>query len=440
MSVLLIHDKSNVAELLLTNIYVYTNQKVLTVPNLDEARQVIDSFQEIKFIITKDAIDGQNIFEEVYKSYGGHHTGYHIICLGKIELIDHYSNAISVEELDFKSIVSIIAHESGVTAADMAGLRFQDFFPFKIELFEAEKILPVSLFEYEDGMYRLLEEKGSAIKTKKLEELKATGTKFLYVDPVDRLKFLKQRTEEITKVLESADINLDTRIKATEGGIELVLEITREIGLEESTYGLIQSTKNSMEKILNDCGFLKNVYETLMKRKTSYRFLHTMMTYYLSANIINLAEYGSRQLLKKLFFITYFADVSLIDDELTRIQSVAELKRGDFSEKQIREVLNHAANSAGIIAKAKNFPMDIHVHIKQHHGARDGLGFPQKLINLSAPVLIYMMASELSILLIDSLKSDIAFSKKDILKHFRRKYRNNNQYKEYLQCVEKLKI
>lgn len=438
MSVLLIHENPQVSELFLTNIFVYTNQKVISASNIQEAKKILNNLSDIEIIVTEKKSGGKEIFEKVYQLSKTFEQDYYIISLGQVDYIEHYKDVVAIDKNDVKSLVNIVGDRLGITPGKMVNLKVPQFFPFKRSLFIPNVIQPVDVFQIKHYLFEKVIDKGKILTEEKSKELDEQEVKYLYIDHFDRLKFLERATANLVAALNGNELSLNQRVNMTLSGFQLVQELTRELKIDDKVIELVESSMRSMERILEKCGALSSLYKTLVTHNTTYKFLHVMMSLYVGTSAAHSAEYGGKELLKKLCFLCFFADVAISKDELVRINSRDELERADLSSEDYDQVIAHASNAAKLVAKFKNFPMDMHVHIKHHHGNQKGVGFKVDIYNISTPVFLYMMSSHFAHKVIHSLESGVAFNKDELMTELKERFSMNNRFNDFIYWFKNL--
>lgn len=106
----------------------------------------------------------------------------------------------------------------------------------------------------------------------------------------------------------------------------------------------------------------------------------------------------------KLTFVSFFHNITL-PSELIFINTTEELEAFGGPPSIKKKIEEHALDSAKILTKFKSrVPLGLETIIKQHHGARDGIGFDSFSQNISPLALVFLVADEWATLMLKSEK------------------------------------
>lgn len=97
---------------------------------------------------------------------------------------------------------------------------------------------------------------------------------------------------------------------------------------------------------------------------------------------------------ERMTYIAYFHDISLENPEWMPINSESMLDEASFTREQKKQIQNHALESASIIERFPKIPLGIGTILKEHHGSKTGVGFPDTLSISIAPLSMMFMVVE----------------------------------------------
>lgn len=157
--------------------------------------------------------------------------------------------------------------------------------------------------------------------------------------------------------------------------------------------------------------------------------------------IIEILKWGNQDQIDKLSFVAFFHDITLETDELAKIHSMGQLKAASrtLSKDDVNKVKSHALDAAKLVSMSPKFPLGAETIIKQHHGAKSGVGFDKISLSISPLSIIFMMAEEWVTFAIDSHEKGIKLSKNKVIQHLAKKY-NLPRFKEYFYALNHLNI
>ena len=96
----------------------------------------------------------------------------------------------------------------------------------------------------------------------------------------------------------------------------------------------------------------------------------------------------------KLSYVAYFHNISLKNEDFMKIKTMEELKAADLQKSEDEMILNHAHLSASIVEKFPMVPEGVGTIIKEHHGAKNGVGFPESLSICITPLSMMFLVVE----------------------------------------------
>ena len=440
MSVLIAIDQPKLAEIYSSNLKIYTNQPSVIANKSTEAINLIKLNPEFKVVIIQQYFNGQNFFEKVYKTISQKGKEVLLICMEKIPKQEFYEEVVFAKDTsDLKTLVSSVAKKFEITAHMMANLKVPSFFEFKPAI-----LLPLIKYEVDiyiliEGVYKTLLNAGQSFDDQRIKNLKTKNIP-IFVKNFDRLTFINSSTSGLIKLLDSGALNLKNRIEATKSGFDLVHNNITEMGIDEGTVKLANATIGSMLKTVSQSKSFKQLFKELSENSDSYKYQHSMTTLYIGTKIIDEAEWGSKDLLNKLAYVAFFADVSLHNDHLCEIQKEYGEEWDALREEDQKLVKRHALESAKILSKFKRLPMGVESLVKTHHGSKSGIGLTMDTFNLAPTGLIYMIASEFAAIKIKAQRKNTDINKEMFVEYLKKNYGKNPKFKDYIYYFESIKL
>lgn len=274
-----------------------------------------------------------------------------------------------------------------------------------------------------------------------MQQMRQMGITRLYVDALDRLRFVNETSEILTKSLEKDDLTVGERVAMTQVAFDIVSDLASKVGIDQHTYELAHASIGSMQKIVKNIPDLDSMLSELMKNESGYRYKHSLMICLVGTRIIEILKWGNQDQINKLSFVAFFHDITLGSDAHAKIHSMGQLKAAaqNLSEDQVFKIKSHALDAAKLVSMYPKFPMGADTIIKQHHGSKSGVGFDKISLNISPLSIIFIMAEEWVTFTLESHEKGIKLSKDKVIQHLSKKY-NLPRFKEYFYALNQLNI
>jgi HD-GYP domain-containing protein (c-di-GMP phosphodiesterase class II) len=218
-----------------------------------------------------------------------------------------------------------------------------------------------------------------------IEKYKTGGLKEFFIPKEHFSQFVNFVTSQLTLKLEDKKVTTVDRLKLTSEAYELTLERIQSVGIDDYTVEIVEESIKSMQTSLSENNALAVFLQSLKDNQLSYGYSHAYLCSLLLHKVVVNFDWATAQVKEKLTFVSYFHDISL-KDNLMKYRTELEVETSDLSNEDKNAVLFHAANSAAIVDKFPNIPTGISSIIKEHHGSKNGMGFPETLSIAISPI------------------------------------------------------
>ncbi len=226
-----------------------------------------------------------------------------------------------------------------------------------------------------------------------IEKYKASGLKEFYVSKDHFAQFVNFVTAQLTLTLEDKKLASTDRVKVTAEAYQVTLDRIQSLGIDEHTIGLVEESIKSMQASLGENNALGSFLQSLRANQLSYAYSHSYMSSLILHKVVNNFDWQSPQVKEKLTFVSYFHDISL-KENLMGYYNEAIVANSDLSKEDKQLVLNHAYQSSVIVEKFPKVPQGIGTILKEHHGSKNGVGFPQSLSIAISPISMMFVVVE----------------------------------------------
>ncbi len=224
-----------------------------------------------------------------------------------------------------------------------------------------------------------------------VEKYKIKGLKNFYIPKEQFSQYVNAITKILIKKLAGEGLTDPQRIYLTAEAYDLSAERIRILGIDENTVEVVTHVLTSIKNSLGKNNSLSIFLETIHKNKVSLAYSRAYLCSLLLSKVVKTLNWQSSQIIEKLVFLAYFHDISL-KGELMKYDNQIDLQRSFLSEEEKIMIINHASLSATIVDHFPNIPNGIASVIKEHHGSKNGIGFPEHLdVNISPLAMMFIV-------------------------------------------------
>ena len=398
--ILLIDANSNLRDLLAVHLNMYVGVDVISRTSLAEALEVLKAVPEMDIIIARDQIALDNVAHELYRFLHGFPREIPMIVLGDQHNLKGAVKTIRSEGPALtKDVVSACAKILGITAKMMSQKIAPQYYPVDIQYFYHLDQAPCDVYmriNKGDGDYqyvkRIHQKEGIDVAT--LENYKLKGVAEFFVESSFRLEFSKMIASKIMATFENSHASPTEKMDALSSAQSLVSDELKLIGMTEHVVQLANASIKEMTKIVNLIPDLRLLINALLQAQGSYRYRHSQVITYLTFHVVTKMEWGSMEQADKLCFVAFFHDITLLTDGEAKIHSDEELKQLNSIREVVERINKHAYHASEFVKNYPGIPLGADAMIKQHHGTKNGVGFPQSPSPGISPLAIVFLVVE----------------------------------------------
>ncbi len=186
---------------------------------------------------------------------------------------------------------------------------------------------------------------------------------------------------------------------------------------------------------MEDNEALKRQLLLIKENQDSFLYAHSYMICLFLSKIISKFEWESDTIKESFAYLSFFHDISLLDDTWAMYQSQEELDSKNLNPGLKEHIAKHANESALLIEKIPNIPTGITQAIREHHGAKDGIGFADQLKGSLHPLAMIFMVIEEFVVKFLALENPTTDDLITLVNDLEKKYYKGN----YQKAVEALK-
>ncbi|MEH0861251.1 hypothetical protein [Halobacteriovorax sp. DPLXC-1] len=207
-------------------------------------------------------------------------------------------------------------------------------------------------------------------------------------------QILSQSLSKVVKAFKQGSKVLET----SSDTYEISQNLLNDMGITPQTVKLAKTSIVAMQKTIAGSKKLMPLLRGLLENETSYAFKRNYLISLFFYQIIPNLGWGRgdqlKQTMDKVCYICFFHDIVLRDEELLKIHDSEDLALADITANQKKLVLEHANMCTTLLQEISGIPSGIDVIVRQHHGALNGIGFPDVYTSNLSPLAICFIVIE----------------------------------------------
>lgn len=373
-----------------------------------------------------------------------------MVVIGEMSKLSNTKKVFTLPpNLNIPLVVKSCAKILGITAKDMAAKEVPDYFPIPVSMLRNFEKAPCDIFIKvgKTGPYEFSQtlSSGEALKPNvKLDAYCEDGVLNLYIPSAMRLKIVNEASRIVMNKLDDPTLENQDKVATVEQGFEVIGGLLGED--PKVTPEIVAISKKCMEtvsEILQSVPKLKNLLAMMLKNKTGYIYLHSVMGTYVARHIVNNISWGSDEHAEKLSFVFYFHDIFLapIFAKYPHLKSEENLVfQEDISESDKDIVINHARLASEMVKNFPRCPMGADAIISQHHGTSNGMGFALEYKDDISPLAKVLIVSEAFVdEILNARDASQKINVEEIIEGLRAKF-TKHTYKKIISALENIAI
>lgn len=234
--------------------------------------------------------------------------------------------------------------------------------------------------EDENNQYVLRFRKEEPIDLNDFEKYKnQKNAKYLFVNTNEKASF-DSFFNNIKQQNSTVKVNsFEQRIYSAELTSQVLRNHFASFGMDEKGKELVEEYFQHSMMALKDTGAFSLLLKHFFSKTSSYQYVHSMALALVLNKVTHKLGWDSPSFKEKVAFICLMHDLCLVDDELTHIESEAELNSAELTDVQKTMAMNHALKISTLIADYKDRAIGVEEVLREHHGMKNGIGYAREL-------------------------------------------------------------
>lgn len=425
--IIVVDSNETFTSLLHLNITKCIGSNVIIKTNSKEALEYLEEHPNINLIISRDHIDEDHTASQLINSLVDKKLKIPVIILGGRSLTypeaHVLSSAATWRETIFKAGTLLgveVDFEKNVQKIKYTPVGINHFLNLDevniccdvyIRVKKGEEFHYIKRFHAEETLSREV-----------ISKYKSSGLTMFYINRDQFREFVDFSTKQLSLKLKNEKISATERAHLNSDSHNVMAERIQCLGIDQHTTELVEASIASTKVALVEKNALSAYLERIQTNKLSYGYSHSYMCCLILHKISKSFDWCTTQVKEKFTLISLFHDISL-SEELVVYNNADDLKFSDLDNYDKTLVTNHAQLSATIISAFDFIPEEVASVIREHHGAKNGIGFPDNLsISISTIAMMFVVVEDFVDQFLSFEKNPTESEMKDLLEKLKAKY------------------
>ncbi len=239
---------------------------------------------------------------------------------------------------------------------------------------------------------------GDQLSREEVEKYIKSGLKEFYITENQYTTFINMISIELIKALKNPSFEYLDRFLLNSYAYETTIERLKIFSsIDDITIHLVNESIKATIKAVEKNDALTNYLKHLKASTASFAFFHCYLIALLSEKLAKFFEWNSPQARDKLIYLAFFHDISLDETALCEINTKEEFDTCELPTNKKDLIINHALASSELLSGFKDVPFGLSQLVKEHHGSKSGVGFPDSLsINISPIAMMFIVLEDFS--------------------------------------------
>lgn len=378
---ILIEPNDDLKKIFSLNLHTFVGTDVIHRHDSEDTINLLSILPQIALIITRAQVGKDQTASKISKYLIDHKLEIPLIVLGDTDGVDKTA-LILPDPINWEILIAHAAKFLGVTLNDVAKKVRPDYLPIACYYFYDISNSPCDVYiriKKAPGDYQFVKRIHSKDTFDKevIKKYEEQGLKEFFIPKDYQQYFINFLTNQLVQKLERDDLTLEDRILTTANTLDVVRDQVRDLGLEDSTVDLADAGIESMIRSVKNSPEVTNLLKFLFTNKVSYAYQHCHLMTVMCHYILSKQSWYRPEHLETLSFVSFFSDVTLKSMSQMQVASMYDFNETPLTDDERIAVLSHAKDAVALI---QNYPevSDTTKHVLlQHHGSKDGTGFPE---------------------------------------------------------------
>ncbi|MBC7430117.1 MAG: HD domain-containing protein [Bacteriovorax sp.] len=231
----------------------------------------------------------------------------------------------------------------------------------------------------DDFIYNVKIPAHSEIAKTEMERISVRGGKDLYVKKADYAAANEFFSTHFLNRFTDTTLTPFDRMLLNSESYEILLNVFKDSSFTKYSIEIIKELIKSINILLNSTGSLEAFFIGMKQKNLSYGYCHSYLSGFFIFKILENFSWKKDQSKNKILYLALFHDLALHNNRLIEAHHNLAKEFAKLSDAEKQVLNSHADVSASILEKIVKAPKELTLLIREHHGLKQGNGFPESL-------------------------------------------------------------
>jgi len=434
---ILIEPNEDLRKLYSINLNTYAGTDVIDRSNATDTIALLKILPSIDLIITTAKADTEYTAIDVHKFIVKNELDIPMIILGDCKELNEEILCLK-EPIDWEILIKHSSSLLGITEEEVRKKRVPNYVSVSMRYFYEIDHTPCDIyirikkgpteFEYIKRLHSQ-----DSFDSEDIDKYEKQGLKEFYIPRDYQQYFVNFVSNNLIQKLEDQNLGFEDRLNLNSTSFEIVKDRIMNVGLDDTIQEISQTCIKSMISTIKNTPKLANLLKMLLSSKISYAYQKAHLVSVIGDFILSKQSWYEEKHLDIFTYVAFFSDISLKSVTQIKINSEHEFLNSGLTEKESKEVNEHAKVASEIIAGTPLYSEYLQLVLLQHQGALDGIGFPDTPSEDVHPIAkVYIIADGFVKTMLDPAAPK---NKKDILTILYARF-SNASYQKIIRTLE----
>lgn len=385
MQTIIVESDSTASDILRLNLEAFAGTDVITRHSSEEVIQILSIIPSINLIIMRAEIGKDPVAAKIDKFLKQKKLDIPCIVIGKEAALEYPHHKTVPDMENWEDIVQTAFSLLGISSDTIERKAKPKFIPVDIRFFLEISEPPCDVyirirqnsesFEYQ---YIKLIHSQDKFDQALIEKYEYQGLTEFYIEQDYHQYFATCVTNHLLKKIGRRDLTIDQRIMVNDSTYRMIMDKVNNLEIDSEAIELTHACINSMKETISQSDKLSELISRLFANKISYAYQKAHLSFIIATSILSRIERHSSDDLNVIGYAAFFSDINLKTQKQISILNYQNFETTDLDLADKSMVEFHARQISKMIEESEMFPEALVQVLKEHHGAKDGIGFPEE--------------------------------------------------------------
>ncbi|MBY0413556.1 MAG: response regulator [Bdellovibrionales bacterium] len=394
--VLLVEDNPSIGGILKLNAFSLLGLELIEIPAITEALSYVKTTPDLDLIICREGMPGSL---EILTALANSELDIPLIWIGHQKASTYKYTIMMPANVNFEGVLEVIGKVLGIDSTQYNLGKHGEF-----EAVDCYYFFHVDLSELGSDVYLKLKKDGvdhfvkclhhtDKFTKEDIEKYILSGLKEFFIPKESFPQFVSLVTSQFKAKLNQEKMIGEERISVTGDAYKITMDRIHSLGLDALAVDVAEASIKSMKSSIKEDNALGSFLKLM--NGLPYAYANAYLTCLMCHKVGGQFSWITKSMREKLTYVAYFHNCSLKDEKLMKIISSQQLEESMLTLSEREVITGHAQLSALLVEGISSVPSGVSTIIKEHHGAKNGFGFPKNLsTNISTISMMFIVIED----------------------------------------------